>query len=130
MSFGILVRWSGEHLALDGVRCVSRSRELRSARRVTIWDTESYSCLQKYPAELMTSENKSHAFGGPRCGSDLSAMGAFHVASVNMSLLVLAVGRLNCVSCLSVRGWMAHYAYGASRGGKTGRASKLLVKSL
>ncbi|CAK9022695.1 unnamed protein product [Durusdinium trenchii] len=46
--------------------------------RVTIWDTDSFSCLQKYPAELMT------------CGADLSAMGAFDIPSISMSLLVLA----------------------------------------
>ena len=51
---------------------------LSAHRRVTIWDTDSYACLQKYPAELMT------------CGADLSAMGAFDIPSINMSLLVLA----------------------------------------
>ncbi|CAL1126459.1 unnamed protein product [Cladocopium goreaui] len=51
---------------------------LSAHRRVTIWDTDLYACLQKYPAELMT------------CGADLSAMGAFDIPSINMSLLVLA----------------------------------------
>ncbi|CAJ1343995.1 unnamed protein product [Effrenium voratum] len=51
---------------------------LSAHKRVGIWDTDSYACLQKYPAELMT------------CGADLSAMGAFDVVSLGMSLLVLA----------------------------------------
>lgn len=73
---------------------------LSAHRRVTIWDTNSYACLQKYPAELMT------------CGADLSAMGAFDIPSIDMSLLVLAGvdgslclrritrrenGKLNCI---------------------------------
>lgn len=40
----------------DCRHCDSRvTRPFSRARRVTIWDTDSFSCLQKYPAELMTS---------------------------------------------------------------------------
>ena len=46
-------------------------------------------------------------------------MGAFDVASANMSLLVLAVGFV-ALSLFSARAWMVRCACGASRGGKTG----------
>ncbi|CAE7286685.1 unnamed protein product [Symbiodinium natans] len=51
---------------------------LSAHKRVSIWDSKSFACLQKYPAELMT------------CGADLSAMGAFDVPKLSLSLLVLA----------------------------------------
>eukprot|EP00439_Symbiodinium_sp_Y106_P076530 s1089_g15.t1 len=51
---------------------------LSAHKRVSIWDSKTFACLHKYPAELMT------------CGSDLSAMGAFDVPKLSLSLLVLA----------------------------------------
>merc|ERR1719433_911441 len=73
---------------------------LSAHRRVSVWDTGAYSCLQKYRADLMT------------CSGDLSAMVAVKYRALEMSLLVLAGvdgslcvrrvsrradGKLNCV---------------------------------
>eukprot|EP00913_Durusdinium_trenchii_P008551 g8030.t1 len=79
---GMLVRSlpCGEEMVVALAFCEKTSAvfALSAHKRVTIWDTDSFSCLQKYPAELMT------------CGADLSAMGAFDIPSISMSLLVLA----------------------------------------
>mmetsp|Transcript_123140 Transcript_123140/g.394352 ORF Transcript_123140/g.394352 Transcript_123140/m.394352 type:complete len:510 (-) Transcript_123140:205-1734(-) len=85
---------------------------LSAHRRVSVWDANTYGCIQKYPAELMT------------CGADLSAMIAIKVRDPDLSLLMLAGvdgslcvrrvsrrpdGKLNCVllsffECLSADG--------------------------
>eukprot|EP00971_Amphidinium_carterae_P261169 5181419-Amphidinium_carterae.1 len=51
---------------------------LSAHRRVSIWDTSSRSCLQKYPADIIT------------CGTDLSAMSPVQIKSPDMNLLFLA----------------------------------------
>jgi len=73
---------------------------LSAHRRVSVWDSSSYACLQKYPAELMT------------CGADLSAMISVDLRAMELSLILLAGvdgslcirrvnrradGKLNCV---------------------------------
>jgi len=73
---------------------------LSAHRRVSVWDSNSYACLQKYPAELMT------------CGADLSAMISVDLRAMELSLILLAGvdgslcirrvnrradGKLNCV---------------------------------
>lgn len=66
---------------------------LSAHRRVSVWDATTYSCIQKYPAELMT------------CGADLSAMIAVSVHDPELSLLMLAgVDGSLCVRRVSRRG--------------------------
>lgn len=102
---GILSRTfacAGSEAVVSLARCPSSSVvfALSAHKRVSIWDIFSYECLQKYPAALVT------------CGSDLSAMAAVNLRSLDMSLLLLAGvngslcirrvtrradGKLNCV---------------------------------
>merc|ERR1712176_1062766 len=46
--------------------------------RVSVWDTQSYSLLQKYPADLIT------------CGAHLSSMRAIRIEQPELFLLMLA----------------------------------------
>jgi len=80
---GMLVRsldCSGPEVVV-GLSFCHRNRlvfALSAHRRVSIWDPSSYSCMQKYTAELMT------------CGSDLSSMATIYVPSLEKSMLLLA----------------------------------------
>lgn len=76
------------YFATDGVIFA-----LSAHRRVSVWEVGSYTCLQKYPADLMT------------CGSDLSAMVAIDYKAMVLNLLVLAgVDGSLCVRRVSRRG--------------------------
>mmetsp|Transcript_68512 Transcript_68512/g.123443 ORF Transcript_68512/g.123443 Transcript_68512/m.123443 type:complete len:489 (+) Transcript_68512:117-1583(+) len=80
---GVLVRsfsCAGPEVVVSLAFCPANSVvfALSAHKRVSIWDSGSYACLQKYPAELMT------------CGSDLSAMAAINLRALDMSLLLLA----------------------------------------
>lgn len=51
---------------------------LSAHRRVSVWNSSSFACLQKYPAELMT------------CGSDLISMIAVQMRDPDLALIMLA----------------------------------------
>jgi len=65
---------------------------LSAHRRVSVWSSSSFACLQKYPAELMT------------CGSDLCSMIAVKMRDPDLALIMLAgVDGSLCVRKVSLR---------------------------
>lgn len=66
---------------------------LRAHRSVSVWDTTTYTCLQRYPAELVT------------CGADLAAISTVTPRGADVSLLLLAgVDGSLCVRRINRRG--------------------------
>lgn len=82
-SSGMLVR-SFSCNGPEAVVCLSYSHRTRAVftlsahKRVSIWDSTNYSCLQRYAADLMT------------CGTDLSSMASASLRELELELLLLA----------------------------------------